>query len=152
MTSDILEEIKKEILQKLPDEIQVSKVEFEGPEVVVYTKNPEIITENGDLIRSLAKELRKKHETVISNQISRSATSVCANIAESKYGHSRADFIAKLEIALKEVNETSKWLEMLFRSEYIGEATFQAINKTCTTIRILLIASCKTAKKNGKID
>ena len=60
MTSDILEEIKKEILSKLPDEIQVSKVEFEGPEVVVYTKNPEIITENGDLIRSLAKELRKR--------------------------------------------------------------------------------------------
>ena len=60
MTSDILEDIKKEILSKLPDEIQVSKVEFEGPEVVVYTKNPEIITENGDLIRSLAKELRKR--------------------------------------------------------------------------------------------
>mgnify|MGYP003308236222 CR=1 FL=1 len=60
MTSDILEGIKKEILQKLPNEIQVSKVEFEGPEVVVYTKNPEIITENGDLIRSLAKELRKR--------------------------------------------------------------------------------------------
>ena len=60
MTSDILEDIKKEILQKLPNEIQVSKVEFEGPEVVVYTKNPEIITENGDLIRSLAKELRKR--------------------------------------------------------------------------------------------
>ena len=60
MTSDILEDIKKEILEKLPKEIQVSKVEFEGPEVVVYTKNPEIITENGDLIRSLAKELRKR--------------------------------------------------------------------------------------------
>ena len=60
MTSDILEDIKKEILDKLPKEIQVSKVEFEGPEVVVYTKNPEIITENGDLIRSLAKELRKR--------------------------------------------------------------------------------------------
>ena len=60
MTSDILDDIKKEILSKLPDEIQVSKVEFEGPEVVVYTKNPEIITENGDLIRSLAKELRKR--------------------------------------------------------------------------------------------
>ena len=60
MASDILEDIKKEILQKLPKEIQVSKVEFEGPEVVVYTKNPEIITENGDLIRSLAKELRKR--------------------------------------------------------------------------------------------
>ena len=60
MTSDILDDIKKEILSKLPKSIQVSKVEFEGPEVVVYTKNPEIITENGDLIRSLAKEFRKR--------------------------------------------------------------------------------------------
>ena len=48
----------------------------------------------------LTKELRARHETIISNQISRSATSVCANIAESKYGHSRADFIAKLEMKL----------------------------------------------------
>ena len=59
-------------------------------------------------ILKLTKELRAKHESVISNQIGRSATSVCANIAESKYGHSRADFIAKLEIALKEANETGK--------------------------------------------
>ena len=72
-------------------------------------------------ILKLTKELRTKHETVISNQISRSATSVCANIAESKYGHSRADFIAKLEIALKEANETGKWLEMLLKTEYIDE-------------------------------
>ena len=49
-------------------------------------------------VLKLTKELKAKHETVISNQIARSATSVCANIAESKYGHSRADFIAKLEL------------------------------------------------------
>ncbi len=60
MTSDILDEIKKEILAKLPKDTQVSKVEFEGPEVVVYTKNTQVITENGDLVRSLAKELRKR--------------------------------------------------------------------------------------------
>ena len=93
-----------------------------------------------DVLR-LTKELKAKHETVISNQIGRSATSVCANIAESKYGHSRADFIAKLEIALKETNETGKWLEMLLKSDYIDEATYKSINKTCSTIRILLIAS-----------
>ena len=97
-------------------------------------------------ILKLTKELRTKHETVISNQISRSATSVCANIAESKYGHSRADFIAKLEIALKEANETGKWLEMLLKSDYIDEATYKSIDKTCSTIRILLISSIKTAK------
>ena len=67
-------------------------------------------------VLKLTKELRSKHETVISNQIGRSATSIWANIAESKYAHRRADFIAKLEIALKETNETGKWLEMLWRS------------------------------------
>ena len=97
-------------------------------------------------VLKLAKELRSKHETVISNQISRSATSVCANIAESKYGHSRADFISKLEIALKEASETGKWLEMLLKSEYIDDVTFKSLDKTCSTIRILLIASLKTAK------
>ena len=97
-------------------------------------------------ILKLTKELRAKHETVISNQIGRSATSVCANIAESKYGHSRADFIAKLEIALKEANETGKWLEMLLKTEYIDEVTYKYFDKTCSTIRILLIASIKTAK------
>ena len=101
-------------------------------------------------ILKLTKELRSKHETVISNQIGRSATSVFANIAESKYGHSRADFIAKLEIALKEANETGKWLEMLLKSDYIDEATYKSIDKTCSTIRILLIASIKTAKSKLK--
>jgi len=52
-------------------------------------------------ILNLVNELRKNKENIISNQIGRSATSICANIAEAKYGHSRADFIAKLEIALK---------------------------------------------------
>ena len=56
-------------------------------------------------VLKLTKELRAKHETVISNQIGRSATSVCANIAESKYGHSRANFIVKLKITLKEAKE-----------------------------------------------
>ena len=97
-------------------------------------------------VLKLTKELKAKHETVISKQIGRSATSVCANIAESKYGHSRADFIAKLEIALKEANETGKWLEMLLKSDYIDEVTYKSIDKTCATIRILLIASIKTAK------
>ena len=98
-------------------------------------------------VLKLTKELKAKHETVISNQIGRSATSVCANIAESKYGHSRADFIAKLEIALKEANETGKWLEMLLKTDYIDEVTYKSIDKTCSTIRILLIASIKTAKR-----
>lgn len=58
---------------------------------------------------------------MVTGEIGTSATSICANIAESKYAHGRADFIAKLEISLKETNETSKWLEMLWKSDYIDE-------------------------------
>ncbi len=101
-------------------------------------------------VLKLVKELRSKHETIISNQIGRSATSICANIAESKYAHSRADFIAKLEISLKECNETSKWLEMLFKCEYIDITKYTSLNKKCSTIRVLLIKSITTAKSKLK--
>ena len=99
-------------------------------------------------VLQLTKELRTKHENVIANQIGRSATSICANIAESKYAHSRADFIAKLEISLKETNETSKWLEMLWKSEYIDEARYKALDRKCSTIRFLLVKSITTVKNN----
>ena len=57
-------------------------------------------------IINLVKTLKAKHETVISNQIGRSGTSIGANIREAKYAHSKPDFISKLQIALKEANET----------------------------------------------
>ncbi|GAA5818496.1 MAG: beta-CASP ribonuclease aCPSF1 [Methanobrevibacter sp. CfCl-M3] len=60
MSSEILEEIKMAIIEKLPERIQLANIEFEGSEVVIYTKNPKIITENEDLIRKLAKDLRKR--------------------------------------------------------------------------------------------
>ena len=99
-------------------------------------------------VLQLCKDLRAKHENIISNQIGRSATSICANIAESKYAHGRADFIAKLEIALKETNETSKWLEMLWKSEYIDETRYKTLDRKCSTIRFLLVKSITTAKNN----
>ena len=97
-------------------------------------------------VLKMVKELREKRECIISNQIGRSATSICANIAESKYGHSKADFIAKLEIALKEASETGKWLDMLYKTDYIDKEKYRRMSKLCSTIRILLIASVKTAK------
>ena len=103
-------------------------------------------------ILQLTKELRSKRESVISNQIGRSATSICANIAESKYAHDRADFIVKLEISLKETNETSKWLEMLWKSDYIDAARYKALDRKCSTIRFLLVKSITTAKKNLNIS
>jgi len=83
------------------------------------------------------------------NQLARSGTSIGANIHEAQYAHSKADFIAKLEIALKEANETSYWLRLLFETHRIYEADFKNTEKICGHIRRLLIASCKTAKSNS---
>ena len=101
-------------------------------------------------VLNMCKDLKKQGETVISNQISRSATSICANIAESKYAHGRADFIAKLQISLKEASETGKWIELLYKTGAISDEEYKHLNRLCSTIRVLLIKSINTAKENMK--
>ena len=91
----------------------------------------------------------KGHYSLL-NQLERSSTSIGANIHEANYAHSKADFIAKFQIALKECYETEYWLELLYRTKYIDEQTFQALSSKCTSLRVMLIASCKTAKENNK--
>ena len=66
-------------------------------------------------IINLVKSLKEKRESIISNQIGRSGTSIGANIPEAQYAHGKTDFIAKLQISLKEVNETGYWLELYIR-------------------------------------
>ena len=121
---------------------------MKGGDIVIEDKLSDLSMELSVEILQLTKELHTRHENVISNQIGRSATSICANIAESKYAHGRADFIAKLEISLKETNETSKWLEMLCKSKYIDEQSYKALDRKCSTIRFLLVKSITTAKNN----
>ncbi len=99
-------------------------------------------------IINLVKELKAMHETVISKQIGRSGTSIGANIYEANYAQGKRDFISKLEIALKEASETGYWLELLYRTGYIDESRFKALNDQCTSIRVMLITSCRTAKQN----
>jgi four helix bundle protein len=99
---------------------------------------------------NLVKDLRSKHETVISNQIGRSGTSIGANIREAQYAHGKADFIAKLQIALKEANETGYWLELLYKTEYIDADTFKALDAACASLRVMLVSSVNTAKKNAR--
>ena len=82
------------------------------------------------------------------NQVVRSSSSIGANVHEARYAQSRADFISKLEIALKESSETEYWLEMLFRKGRIEEQMFNKLRNTCGTIRRRLIASVTTAKRN----
>ena len=99
-------------------------------------------------IISLVKTLRSQHETIISNQIGRSGTSIGANIREAQYAHGTADFVAKLQIALKEANETGYWLELLYKTDYLSEADFKELDVACTSIRVMLISSIKTAKSH----
>ncbi len=84
----------------------------------------------------------------LSNQLERSGTSIGANIREAKYAHSRADFIAKLQIALKECYETEYWIEISQKTNLISEESAKNILHDCGSIRRLLITSINTAKKN----
>ena len=88
-----------------------------------------------------------KRESVLTNQLLRSGTSVGANIREAFYAHGRADFIAKLQIALKECSESEYWLELLIESGYYGD---RAILEQCVEVKKLLVASIKTAKHHDK--
>ena len=98
-------------------------------------------------IINLVKSLKEKRESIISNQVGRSGTSIGANIREAQYTHGKADFIAKLQIALKEASETGYWLELLYRTNYINKAEYQSLDSACTSIRVMLIASVNTAKE-----
>ena len=101
-------------------------------------------------IINLVKHLKSNHESVISNQIGRSGTSIGANIHEAQYAQGKKDFISKLEIALKEASETGYWLELLRRTDYIDEKQYKTLSSKCASLRVMLIASCKTAKENMK--
>lgn len=101
-------------------------------------------------ILQLVKTLKVQHESIISNQIGRSGTSIGANIREAQYAHGKADFIAKLQIALKEANETGYWLELLHRMNYIDDDSFKELDSACTSLRVMLITSINTAKERGK--
>ena len=101
-------------------------------------------------ILNLVKFLKSQHETIVSNQIGRAGTSIGANIHEAQYAHGKPDFIAKLQIALKEANETSYRLELLLKTNYIDETRYQELDNLCSQIRVMLIKSINTAKGDEK--
>lgn len=95
---------------------------------------------------------KKNHEYVMSTQILRSGTSIGANITESKQAQSRADFLSKVNISLKEACETEYWLKILFKTEYILEPQYNSLNNDCLEIiKILtsIIKSIKQGQENG---
>ena len=99
-------------------------------------------------IINLVKYLKSNHESVIANQIGRSGTSIGANIHEAQYAQGKKDFISKLEIALKEANETGYWLELAYKTNYIDEKQYKTLSDKCATLRVMLVSSCRTAKAN----
>lgn len=94
-------------------------------------------------------ETIKGHYSLV-NQLERSATSIGANVREASYAHGKADFIAKLQIALKECYETEYWLELFVKSEILDRDVTAELYNQCGTIRRVLIASINTAKRNEK--
>ena len=91
----------------------------------------------------------KGHHSLV-NQLERSATSIGANIHEANYAHGKPDFIAKLQIALKECYETEYWLELFVKSDILNRNIATDLYNQCGTIRRILIASINTAKENTK--
>ena len=96
-------------------------------------------------ILRLTEEIKGHYSLV--NQLERSATSIGANIREAKYAHSKPDFIAKLQIALKECYETEYWLELMQKAELLPEEIVKTYLHDCGSIRRMLIASINTIKE-----
>ncbi|MBQ3527514.1 MAG: four helix bundle protein [Clostridia bacterium] len=98
-------------------------------------------------IVNLCREIKQNNrESVMTNQLLRSGTSIGANIHESKYAHGTPDFISKMQIALKECYESEYWLELLNRTGYITDEKYKRINNNCGQIRRMLISSINTVK------
>lgn len=99
----------------------------------------------------LCKDIKTTHkESILTNQVLRSGTSIGANIHEGNYAQGKNDFISKFEIALKECYETEYWLELLFETGYIIEQQYKNLQQSCGQIRRMLIASIKTVKLDNK--
>lgn len=102
-------------------------------------------------IVNLYKYLRKeKKEYIMSMQLYRSGTSIGANVAESKNAQSKADFISKLSIALKEAGESNYWLKLLLKSQTINKIVYDSIKNDLNIIIGTLIKIIKTTKENLK--
>ena len=89
-------------------------------------------------IINLVKQLKEQRESIISNQIGRSGTSIGANIREAKYAHGTADFISKMQIALKEANETGYWLELLYKPTISEKNNITFLNQNASRCELCL--------------
>ena len=90
----------------------------------------------------------EQKEYVLSKQLLRCGTSIGANISEAQRGQSKADFISKMSIALKEANETLYWLNLLYKTDYLNQSQFSSLNSDITELISILTSICKTSNSN----
>ena len=98
-------------------------------------------------IVDLVDGVKTPKSSYMTDQLARAGTSIGANIHEAQYAQSKKDFVSKLEIALKESNEASYWLKLMYETKRIDTEVYKQTEKLCGNIRRLLIASCKTVKE-----
>lgn len=116
---------------------------------MIFLKENKLVDLSMDFAVKIIKlcETIKGHYSLV-NQLERSATSIGANIHEANYAHSKLDFVAKLQIALKECYETEYWLELFVKSGIVTKENILDLYNQCGTIRRILIASINTVKEN----
>lgn len=113
---------------------------------VIITKSVEFAVRIAKLYRYLTEQ---KHEYVMSKQLLRAGTSIGANAFEAVDGQSKADFISKMNIALKEANETMYWLTVLHRADILSDSEFESINKDAVEIKKILTSIVKNSKETN---
>ena len=133
--------------------ISLTSIVFCG---IIFVKEGAIMSDNKLLdlsfefavaIVDLVDGVKAPKSSYMTDQLARAGTSIGANIHEAQYAQSKKDFVSKLEIALKESNEASYWLKLMYETKRINSDSYKQIEKLCGNIRRLLIASCKTAKE-----
>ena len=115
-------------------------------ENVILNKSKTFALEIIELYKYLCEE---KHEYILSKQILRSGTSIGANAREGSRAQSKADFLSKMSVSLKEADETAYWLELLHESCYIDKERFTGLHKDCDELIRILTSITKTTKSNS---
>ena len=109
----------------------------------IYGKSMAFAVRIVNLYKHLTNE---KREQVLSKQLLRSGTSIGANVREGTYGQSRADFLSKMSIALKEAAETEYWLELLTKTEYLTNEQYESVKADCSEVAKILTSIVKSSK------
>ena len=117
-------------------------------ESIIMVKSRSFALRITNMVDYLQRTKGKMYSSIY-NQVLRSGTSIMANVGESQFAQSRADFITKLHIALKEANETKNWLYLLHGRSCLSKKEYESINDDCKEIVALLVSSLNTAKKNA---